>query len=315
MDSLVRMYNGTLNVQSQIGHGTTVTVKLPLAKATIASSSVLSADSLLMNQVDKVKRLLKQCRHFTFSTYGFQSGPFDYLKKSLLTYLTQWFGMTHDVGDRATDIAFVIEERLEIFLSDLMIEGAFKPSLIIVVRYVPNHSHASKQSSAISIPLETLTIPFGPWKLSKTLLACLSPKQSRIFLPISEPKYIDTSPLATPNSDIHGPTNIKPATEEILPVSEIFPSMHQVSLQRPQPRILCVDDNPINLRLLKAYFRRLKFDITCAENGAVAFKTYRRQPNGFDLVFMGMCSSLFSTDIYMFLSSNPFPKKVICTNH
>lgn len=289
MDSLVRMHNGTIDVQSQIGHGTTVTVKLPLAKAPSVSYSVAPSNSPPKYQFDVVKNLLKQFQYTTFSTHGFQSGSSDYLTKSLHAYLTQWFGMHHDSDNRATDIAFVTEERFEALLSDLTIEGASKPSVIIMVRYVPSHGYTPQQSSAIGILLESLTVPFGPWKLLKTLLACLSPKQASPLSPsLPDPKYIYTSPLPSPTPDIQkelGDIN-QTAAEETLPGTSLASS--QNSLKPPQPTILCVDDNPINLRLLRAYFRKLQFDITCAENGAVAFEKYRLQANGFDLVFMGM---------------------------
>lgn len=53
-------------------------------------------------------------------------------------------------------------------------------------------------------------------------------------------------------------------------------------------RILCVDDNPINLRLLKTYMEKLRYtDVTCAENGALAFDAVKRRLENFDLIFMG----------------------------
>jgi CheY-like chemotaxis protein len=49
-----------------------------------------------------------------------------------------------------------------------------------------------------------------------------------------------------------------------------------------------VDDNPINLRLLKTYMEKLNFpDTTCAENGSVAFEAVRYSKESFDLIFMG----------------------------
>ncbi|KAJ8070725.1 hypothetical protein OCU04_001096 [Sclerotinia nivalis] len=311
VDSLVRMYNGTIDVQSQIDHGTTVTVKLPLAKAASDLTSVAPADTLPKDQVDEVKRLLQQSKYSTFSTHGFHSGSSGYLNKSLHDYLTKWFGMNHDADDRAADIAFVTEERLDVFLSQLMIVGSFKPSLIIVVRYVPSHAHTSQQSSVFGIPFESLTIPFGPWKLLKTLLTCLSPKKEQLSpttLAITENKYSYNSPLASPMPDIQmelGMSAARPVADEVLSDK---PLTAPQSLWKPfQPTILCVDDNPINLRLLRAYFRKLKFDITCAENGAVAFEKYRLQPNGFDLVFMDIsmpiCDGYQSTRMIRFLDN------------
>ncbi|TGO54764.1 hypothetical protein BCON_0102g00210 [Botryotinia convoluta] len=318
--SLVRMYNGNIDVQSQIGHGTTVTVKLPLKKAVSNLTSITPSDALLKDQVEELKRLLKQFKYSKFSTHGFRSGSSYYLKKSLHAYLTQWFGMNHEPDDDAADIAFVTEEKVDLFLAELMKDGASKPSLIIVVRYVPSHSHTSQQNSAIGIPLETLTIPFGPWKLLKTLRTCLSPKQiSPKPSPVIDHKLFYTSPLPSPTADIRkelGTSVTKPVVEEALTEKSLYVS--QTLLNSSQPTILCVDDNPINLRLLRAYFRKLNFDITCAENGAVAFEKYRLQPNGFDLVFMDIsmpiCDGYQSTRLIRSLdklqqsiSPTPFP--------
>ncbi|QSZ33642.1 hypothetical protein DSL72_005210 [Monilinia vaccinii-corymbosi] len=287
VDSLVRMYNGTIDVQSQIGHGTTVTIKLPLAKAVSISSSVTPGNSAPKDQVEELKDLLKQFQYTTFSTHGFPSGSSVYLQKSLHAYLTNWLGMDHDVDNSATDIAFITEERLEGFLSELMMDGALKPSLIVVLRYAPSHGYTAQQSSAIGVPLETLTVPFGPWKLLKTLLGCLSPKQASPSSPTTtDLKILYTSPLPSPTTDIQKELrSIKqPATGEKILEKSL--TTGQNFLNPSQPTILCVDDNPINLCLLSAYFRKLHFDITCAENGAVAFEKYRLQANGFDLVFM-----------------------------
>ncbi|KAK6592870.1 sensor histidine kinase response [Botrytis cinerea] len=258
--SLVRMYNGTIDVQN------------PLLKV----------------QVEELKILLKQFKYCKFSTHGFRSGSSCYLKKSLHAYLTQWFGMNHDPDDDAADIAFVTEEKIDLFLAELMKDGVSKPSLIIVVRYVPSHNHTSQQNSAIDIPLETLTIPFGPWKLLKTLRTCLSPKQlSPKPSSAADHKILYTSPLPSPPADIRkefGTTVTRTVVEEALTEKSL--SVPKTLSNASQPTILCVDDNAINLRLLRAYFRKLNFDITCAENGAVAFEKYRLQPNGYDLVFM-----------------------------
>ncbi|EMR90806.1 putative two-component sensor protein histidine protein kinase (dhkj) protein [Botrytis cinerea BcDW1] len=286
--SLVRMYNGTIDVQSQIGHGTTVTVKLPLKRALSNLTSIAPSDPLLKVQVEELKILLKQFKYCKFSTHGFRSGSSCYLKKSLHAYLTQWFGMNHDPDDDAADIAFVTEQKIDLFLAELMKDGVSKPSLIIVVRYVPSHNHTSQQNSAIGIPLETLTIPFGPWKLLKTLRTCLSPKQiSPKPSPVADHKILYTSPLPSPHADIRkelGTTVTRTVAEEALTEKSL--SVPKTLSNPSQPTILCVDDNAINLRLLRAYFRKLNFDITCAENGAVAFEKYRLQPNGYDLVFM-----------------------------
>lgn len=57
-----------------------------------------------------------------------------------------------------------------------------------------------------------------------------------------------------------------------------------------QPRILCVDDNPINLKVLQAYLKKLeKKNVKFAENGLEAFKQVESSDTPFDLIFMGEC--------------------------
>jgi CheY-like chemotaxis protein len=65
-----------------------------------------------------------------------------------------------------------------------------------------------------------------------------------------------------------------------------------------QPRILCVDDNPINLKVLQAYLKKLeKKNVKYAENGLEAFKAVESSGVPFDLIFMGMYSSTIPSNL------------------
>jgi CheY-like chemotaxis protein len=60
----------------------------------------------------------------------------------------------------------------------------------------------------------------------------------------------------------------------------------------PKPRLLLVDDNAINLRLLETYVRKRGYDYSCADNGLHAVEAFheaqKHQPNisGYDIIFM-----------------------------
>lgn len=59
--------------------------------------------------------------------------------------------------------------------------------------------------------------------------------------------------------------------------------------KRP-PRLLLVDDNKINLRLLETYMRKRKYTLVdSAENGDMAVKAAEMQTHGYDIIFMGRC--------------------------
>lgn len=52
-------------------------------------------------------------------------------------------------------------------------------------------------------------------------------------------------------------------------------------------RVLLVEDNEINLKLLMTYMRKLKIDYTTATNGLEALEAYKEAKGQFDIVFMG----------------------------
>ena len=62
--------------------------------------------------------------------------------------------------------------------------------------------------------------------------------------------------------------------------------------QPPNSRILLVDDNAVNLRLLETYMRKRKHDHTCAENGLIALEAFesaqqdKEQIHGYGIIFM-----------------------------
>ena len=57
--------------------------------------------------------------------------------------------------------------------------------------------------------------------------------------------------------------------------------------QRP-PRLLLVDDNKINLRLLETYMRKRKYKfVDSAENGQLAVHAAESHEHGYDIIFMG----------------------------
>jgi hypothetical protein len=52
-------------------------------------------------------------------------------------------------------------------------------------------------------------------------------------------------------------------------------------------RVLLVEDNEINLKLLVAYMRKLKLNHATAINGLEALNTYKEAKGSFDVIFMG----------------------------
>ena len=54
-------------------------------------------------------------------------------------------------------------------------------------------------------------------------------------------------------------------------------------------RVLLVEDNEINMKLLVACMRKLKLDHATAINGLEALNKYKEANGCFDVIFMGKC--------------------------
>lgn len=86
---------------------------------------------------------------------------------------------------------------------------------------------------------------------------------------------------------------------------------HETPIEQPQkrekrpPRLLLVDDNKINLRLLETYMRKRKYKLVdSAENGQLAVQAAETHEHGYDIIFMGK-SSLLSLLLPLFRAYNP----------
>lgn len=72
------------------------------------------------------------------------------------------------------------------------------------------------------------------------------------------------------------------------PSDHITPNVPVSPKGKQPPRLLLVDDNRINLRLLETYMRKNKYDmVDTAENGEIAVKAAELHPEGYDIIFMG----------------------------
>ena len=74
-------------------------------------------------------------------------------------------------------------------------------------------------------------------------------------------------------------------------VSTTPPGLSPEREKRP-PRLLLVDDNKINLRLLETYMRKRKYKfVDSAENGQLAVQAAEAHEHGYDIIFMGEYSN------------------------
>lgn len=100
----------------------------------------------------------------------------------------------------------------------------------------------------------------------------------------------------TPSSD--AATALNATTSSSLTTSNMAVHNDEVPNQTPEaqpqerekrpPRLLLVDDNKINLRLLETYMRKRKYKLVdSAENGQLAVQAAESYEHGYDIIFMG----------------------------
>ena len=111
----------------------------------------------------------------------------------------------------------------------------------------------------------------------------ITPPES-IKLPAAElPKTSGTHDCATPTQEMQSP--------QVISDYSTFDRRGSIITEVIRPdggmRVLLVEDNEINLKLLVAYMRKLKLNHATAINGLEALNAYKEASGQFDVIFMG----------------------------
>ena len=108
------------------------------------------------------------------------------------------------------------------------------------------------------------------------------------------PDMDKASPLILPNESQNSPmgalrdTSNSKAVVDLKNVSGTKEPTDSVQVEKRPPRMLLVDDNKINLRLLETFMRKRNYRlIDSAENGQFAVQAAESHEFGYDIIFMG----------------------------
>ncbi|KAG9228378.1 hypothetical protein BJ875DRAFT_446930 [Amylocarpus encephaloides] len=184
-----------------------------------------------------------------------------------------WFHMVHVPDNEHTAIVLVDERSLDAWLSAVS-SYQTKPRIIVVCDQA-KQKQLFRSHGHLNTPFEVLTIPFGPKKLSHSIMTCLEPDN-----------ISGTAKDFSPSGNDHGKG---PSPDTSLQQSTYIQHDENTSHLGEQPRILCVDGNPINMRILKAFMEKLDFhNVICASNGHEAFEEVQYGREKFQLIFMDL---------------------------
>ena len=103
----------------------------------------------------------------------------------------------------------------------------------------------------------------------------------RVTEPLAKPSPLFSNLVTRQGEPI--PHFVRPS-----PSKQSTPTLSVPSVKKRPPRLLLVDDNSINLRLLETFMRKKKYKLVdSAENGAIAVKAAESHAEGYDIIFMG----------------------------
>lgn len=241
--------------------------------------------------------------------------------KALDNLLTDWFGMKvqkdSSLKEHSPDLFVATEAGAKLLRSQYSSQLSSIPTTPVIV--VCQGAASAQSTTAITVPgqiFECISQPCGPHKLAKALTSCLDRHATRVMVQSTEtgstlppPESLnlkENTPPISPGTLASILEPQKPTTTGALepqrpPMTSALsaPEVRSVNsspvrnARKPNHRplhCLAVDDNPINLRLLRTFIEKLHHKHTLATNGQEALTTFKATntdpENRIDVVLM-----------------------------
>ncbi|KAF2855061.1 sensor histidine kinase-like protein/response regulator [Plenodomus tracheiphilus IPT5] len=319
---IVESLKGEIEVHSAIGEGTTIKVSVQLP--TGQSDTVQNPELLSSPKVLKGTSVSVICESDT------RSSPRGLKTKASMVNACKGLGMniSKDAGADTSivDVDFLLTDSpsLDQLIHNSSASRVNKAPLSVVCICTDTgertaiESRLGRQIEALGWVAEIVTQPCGPRKLARALLQCqkrasthhterplsrsmsaavvqqhqtLAPAGSHMFRSLSDAFAQDVSKMYTLSSTMDSPPASRPFPSTITPTSPIRTETGEYF----SPRVLLVDDNAINLKLLVVFAKRQALRYAEATNGLEALETYKsdalsstpaRRP--FDFVLMDL---------------------------
>ena len=176
--SILTMLRGTIDVQSEVGKGTNITIRIPLSRMPGADTPVSTPSSGASvdggPQDDSIRVLQADHQDTTVALYAFHSNDYTSeiteVGRTLRNCIENWFGLQACLslcGLKSTDLIVVDEKDL----AELVTENCTHLPTVVIC----SNSTRSQAASREKLPAvrEFVSKPFGPYKLAKALRLCL----------------------------------------------------------------------------------------------------------------------------------------------
>ncbi len=178
--SIVTMLRGSIDVQSEVGTGTEVTIRLPLSRLPGNTTPVSTPSTITTEDSadDSIEALRSKYTDINVALHGFDNRKEDILCKvsgqALKDYIEDWFGLRISSalsGQASVDLVIVDEKSIPYVLR----HDHNLPTIVLCSNATRSHALSRHHPSAQSSPtiMEFVSKPVGPHKLAKAVRKCL----------------------------------------------------------------------------------------------------------------------------------------------
>ncbi|KAJ6001146.1 hypothetical protein N7481_001555 [Penicillium waksmanii] len=301
----LRSLDGSIDVSSEKDRGTEVSIQVPLKLASLPDKSDGSSSNAAYSLIRK------EGEGKTIGLLGFGSSASSDRDATLYNALKRvcedWFHLTVKTvslhGDR-TPCNFYLMVHTDLDGSDAEGNQQFNLldlkgiSPLIVICQSPETAHnmfvrtMTSKRDRDSI-VEFISQPCGPRKLAKTLELCIRQlhgegahrEEGTRWVEVPESSHL---PLDIDTRD--APRDRMKISKR--PTTDTFGSQDNGDTpEHHRPCALLVEDNPVNLKILKTYVTKEGWSCETATNGLEAVERFRENPSKFVLVVIGRLSS------------------------
>ena len=307
---IVESLGGEVEVRSEKERGTKFTVTCPLKESrmspNVCATGLEGEKDLQLQQITKRTKGLKvRFEGFheeeEFRVRDLKNKTASKLSlKALDSLCDEWFGIERcQDGDNASEPDLIIATETcakGLRTTYSQNPGKVSPTPVIVIC---QGAAAAQSTTAITVPgiiFECIGQPVGPHKMAKALASCLDRHAKRaetqlqphkidsVIPRITELNLTEERPASAPRrtNHLHVVESSRPQLTSISSAPEIR-SLHNTTPPKASKylkptralRCLCVDDNPINLRLLRTFVDKLGHHHVLAADGLEALESYK----------------------------------------
>ncbi|KAF5665141.1 nik-1-like protein [Fusarium heterosporum] len=313
----VRALGGSINIQSKLGKGTRVCVKLPLQAVSLDSTETASDRDEFNAQAVELSGLRVCINGFKPSQNSLDSqrwglGEFD--EYSLLGKLCRDWLRMEVVGSVSNteflpDLILCDEYNLESIASQPRDE--LSSPVIVVCRSAAvarqlDQSHRSLRRLNWGL-FSFISRPVGPRKLARAFALCFR-RWTKLQATAADRASISTKldlPTANPEMDRGGfgsntggyfdigqpmsPHKKRARSDDgdaRTPLSSVPAVRPEPPLQSQKSRFLLVEDNAINMKILQTYMKKLGLGYDTASNGLLALESYKAKDGCYKCILM-----------------------------